>query len=237
MKYIPKDADITATRNTKLAALRSYYLFLECYEYIEEEENPTLLIKRARVPRRLPIFLTVDEAKDLLIASTGAAEPERNLAIMRLMIQAGLRVQEVVNLNMDDVDLKEGTLLIDGKGNRQRLVPLTSNTRLALKKYLQVRNPNSPLTKSLFLDLYGGPLDGKELYYLFKDLCEIAGINKPGLSVRHLRHTCLTLLLQEGADLMALKKLAGHATLKTTQLYLHVTQGQLRVAMKKHPFQ
>lgn len=226
-----------STRNTKLGALGSYYLFLEGYEYIKEEDNPTLLIKRARVSRRLPIFLTVNEAKDLLIASTGVAEPERNLAIMRVMIQAGLRVQEVINLNMDDVDLKEGNLLIEGKGNRQRLVPLTSNTRLALKKYLQVRNPYSPLTKSLFLDLYGGPLDGKELYYLFKDLCEIAGLNKPGLSVRHLRHTCLTLLLQEGADLMALKKLAGHATLKTTQLYLHVTQGQLRDAMKKHPFQ
>jgi integrase/recombinase XerD len=226
-----------STRNTKLAALGSYYLFLECYEYIEEEDNPTLFIKRSRVPRRLPVFLTVDEAKELLIASSGVAEPERNLAIMRIMIQAGLRVQEIINLCMDDVDLKEGTLLIDGKGNRQRLVPLTSNTRTALRKYLQVRCSGSPLTKSLFLNLYGEPLDGKELYYLFKDLCEIAGINKPGLSIRHLRHTCLTLLLKEGADLMALKKLAGHATLKTTQLYLHVTQGQLRDAMKKHPLQ
>ncbi len=74
------------------------------------------------------------------------------------------------------------------------------------------------MTKSLFLNQYGEPLDGKSLYHLFKDFCEIAGINKPGLSVRHLRHTCLTLLLQEGADLMALKKLAGHASLKTTQL-------------------
>ena len=88
-----------STRNTKLAALGSYYLFLECYEYIKEEDNPTLLIKRARVPRRLPIFLTADEAKDLLIASTGVAEPERNLAIMRIMIQAGLRVQEIINLS------------------------------------------------------------------------------------------------------------------------------------------
>ncbi len=226
-----------ATRNSNLAALGSYYFFLECYEYIEEEDNPTLLIRKARVPRRLPIFLTLEEAQALLRISTAGAQPERNLALLRVMMQTGLRVEELINLRIDDIDFKERTLLVQGKGNRERLVPLTRNTCLALKAYLAVRNPVSPRVSSLFLNRQGEPLTGKALYYLFQELCQEAGIDKSGLSVRHLRHTCLTLLLHAGADLMSLKKLAGHKTVWSTQVYLRVTQTQLREAMKKHPLQ
>jgi site-specific recombinase XerD len=109
------------------------------------------------------------------------------------------------------------------------------NTTTALEAYLAVRLPASDVIKELFLNRDGKPLHQVGLNRWFHRLCEKAGVQKPGLSVRNLRHTCLTLLMQEGAELMALKKLAGHKRLSTTQSYLRVTQNQLRQAIKKHP--
>ncbi len=225
-----------STRNSKLSALASYYFFLECYEYVEEDDNPTLFIRKAKVPRQLPIYLTKEEAEQLIEAASRSACPERDVAILRVMIQTGLRVGELVKLRLGDIDFKERTLFIQGKGHRERLVPITENTCDALKAYLDVRHRTQTYSDAVFLNQHQNPIKQGPLYIFFKKLCLAAGVKKPKLSVCHLRHTCLTLLLQEGADLMALKKLAGHQSLRTTQLYIHVTQVQLRQAMKKHPF-
>jgi site-specific recombinase XerD len=225
------------TRNAKLAALGSYYFFLECYEYIEECEDPTLLIRRASVPRRLPIHLTLEEAEALLAAAAAGAHPERDIAILRVMMQTGVRVGELIRLRVQDLDFRERTLFIQGKGNRERLVPLTKNTCIALKSYLEVRLPALSQIDALFLNQLNMPLRQGALYLLFHQLCREAGVQKPRLSACHLRHTCMTLLFQQGADLMALKKLAGHKSVRTTQVYLRVSQTQLREAMKKHPLQ
>jgi integrase/recombinase XerC len=223
------------TRNHKLNAIASYYTFLECYEYIDEEDNPTRLIRRARIRRRLPLYMTAEEAAAFLEAVATGANHQRDTALFRVMIQAGLRVVEMVRLRVQDVDLKERTLLVQGKGNIERLVPLTDNTCLALEAYLSVRKPTGDDVDALFLTDSVQPVQGYALNGIFKQYCRQAGVEKPGLTVRHLRHTCLTLLMQEGADLLALKKLAGHRRVSTTQVYLHVTQRQLREAMKKHP--
>jgi len=236
--HLKKDREnSTGTRNNKLSALKSYYFFLECFEYIEEDQNPTLLIRKSRDHRKLPIVLSLEEIEALLKVSGYGRQGKRNLAILRLMLQAALRVEEVVRLQVFDVDIFKKTLLVHGKGNRERMVPLTDNTCKALREYFDVRQPSDPKNLSLFLNLWGEPLNGRELYLIFKELFQQAGLERPGLSVRHLRHTSLTLLLQSGADILALKKLAGHKTLKSTQLYLRISQNQLREAMKKHPFQ
>lgn len=224
-----------STRNSKLSALASYYFFLECYEYVEEDDNPTLFIRKAKVPRQLPVYITKEEAEQLIEAASRSSCPERDVAILRVMIQTGIRVGELVKLRLRDIDFKERTLSIQGKGHRERLVPITDNTCDALKAYLDIRYQTQTHSDAVFLNQHQNPIKQGPLYTLFKKLCLTAGVIKPKLSVCHLRHTCLTLLLQEGADLMALKKLAGHQSLRTTQLYIHVTQVQLRQAMKKHP--
>lgn len=146
------------TRNAKLAALGSYYFFLEYYEYIEECKDPTLLIRRARVPRRLPIHLTLDEAEYLLAAAAAGTHPERDIAILRVMMQTGVRVGELIRLRVQDLDFMERTLFIKGKGNRERLVALTKNTCSALKLYLEVRLPASSQIDTLFLNQLNMPL-------------------------------------------------------------------------------
>lgn len=236
--HLKKDREnSTGTRNSKLSSLKSYYFFLECFEYIEEYQNPTLLIRKSRDHRRLPVVLNLEEIEALLKVSSYGRQGQRNLAILRLMLQAALRVEEVIRLQVFDVDIFKQTLLVQGKGDKERMVPLTDNTCKALKQYFEVRQPSDPKDLSLFLNIWGEPLNGRELYLIFKELCQQAGLERPGLSVRHLRHTSLTLLLNSGADILALKKLAGHKTLKSTQLYLRISQTQLREAMKKHPFQ
>lgn len=158
------------------------------------------------------------------------------MAILRVMIQAGLRVSELVRLRIADLDLGEKELKINGKGEKQRLVPLTKNTVTALKEHLVLRRLDSFANyQELFLNDKKCPFQIPQLNEWFKQLCAAAGVQKPGLTVRNLRHTCLTLLLHEGAELPALKKLAGHKSLRTTQRYLRVTQNQLREAIKKHP--
>lgn len=223
------------TRNHKIDAIRSYYFFLGCYEYIEECEDPTLLIRRARVSRRLPFHLTLEEAEALLSVAAAGTQPERDIAILRVMMQTGVRVGELIRLRVQDLDFRERTLFIKGKGNRERLVALTKNTCSALKLYLEVRLPASSQIDTLFLNQLNMPLRQGVLYLLFHQLCREAGVQKPRLSACHLRHTCLTLLFQQGVDLMALKKLAAHKSVRTTQVYLRVSQTQLREAMKKHP--
>lgn len=234
--YLNKERNNTPeTRNRKLSALGSYYFFLECLEYIEEDENPTHFVRKAKVSRPLPIFLTLEEAQSILRASSFGVNGERNLAIMRLMLQTGIRIEELVKLTKADLDLKEKTLKVSGKGGYERLIPLTNNTCIALKNYLNKQKFILPGNDSLFISRRGKPLTAKELYMLFNELCLQAGIEKPGLSVRHLRHTGLTLMLQAGADIMALKKLAGHKSLRTTQRYLGISQNQLREAMRACP--
>ncbi len=224
-----------ATRNGQLAALGSYYFFLECYEYLKEDDNPLTFIRRARVPRRLPVCLTLEEAERLLNVAATGPNPERDVAMLRVMLQTGLRVGEMVALRTYDIKFKERTLFIRGKDNRERLVPLTDNTFSALGDYLAVRKPYLPQISALFLNKRGSPLTRMIANSIFHQLCLDAGIKKEGLSLRNLRHTCLTLLLHEDADLLAIKKLAGHASLVTTQRYLQVSQKRLRAAMLKHP--
>lgn len=238
LAYLKNEREISAsTRNSYLAALGSYYFFLECYEYIEIEDNPTSLIRRARVPRRLPVCLSLEEAQSLLNAAAAGKNPERDVAMLRVMLQTGLRVGEMLALRTFDINFEERTLFIRGKDNRERLVPLTDNTCSALRDYLAVRKPSLPQMSALFLDKWGNVLDGNMANEIFQPLCYHAGINKPGLTLRNLRHTCLTLLLHADANLLAIKKLAGHSTVKSTQRYLHVTQKRLREAMTKHPLQ
>jgi len=237
LAYLKNERQNSASsRNSKLGILKSYYTFLEYYEYQEEGQNPLLYIRRARVPSRLPVYLTQEEAEKILAAAAHSSHPQRDMAILRVMLQTGLRAGELLRLRLCDLDLTDKTLRINGKGSKQRLVPLTKNTMLALQDYLAVRHPGAEgEAQVLFLNDKNKPWEGPELNKCFQELCSVADIQKTGLTVRNLRHTCLTLLLQNGAKLPALKKLAGHSNLSSTQRYIHVTQNQLREAIKKHP--
>lgn len=234
--YLKKDlGNEPSTRNNKLAALRSYFEFLVLTGRVDEEENPVLYIRKAKEPVLLPIYLTLEEAESLLSASIQSKMPERDHAMMRFFLQTGCRISELLSLKLYKLDLAGKEVRLLGKGNKERIVPLTDNTCAALKEYLAVRAPLIKGEQAFFLSNQGKPISANAVRRIFKLLCQEAGLLKPNLSPIKLRHTCLTLLLNEGVSLVILKEIAGHETIRTTRRYTHVSQAELRKAVNKFP--
>ena len=171
-----------------------------------------------------------------MLESAGAfRNPELNVAMFRFFLQTGCRIGELLTLDLDRLNLKERSVRLIGKGNKERQVPLTEKTCQVVEDYFKVRRPVSELETAVFLSKDGRAISRRGVQKLFERICVKAGLSRPGLSVHKLRHTCLTLLLQEGVDLVTLKEIAGHEHLSTTEIYLHVTQKEVRNAIEKHP--
>lgn len=188
-----------------------------------------------KTAKRLPVYFTEEEAAALLEAAAAFRYPARNVAMFRFFLQTGCRIGELLSLELSRLDLKGRTVRLIGKGNKERQVPLTERTCRALQEYLEVRRPVCANEPAVFLNKDGRAISRRGVQKLFERVCERAGLSRPGLSIHKLRHTCLTLLLQQGVDLVTLKQIAGHENISTTEIYLHVTQKEVRQAIEKHP--
>lgn len=225
-----------SARNRKMAALSNYFKFLVLHGWLKYNQNPARRIKKARLPKRLPVFLNLEEAEALIKASRmDSIRPYRDHAMIRLFLQTGLRLDELVRLERSDINLREGYIRVRGKGDKERLLPLTEATARALQEHLERLLPASPQIEKVFLNQRGQPITWRGVQMIFDRICRQAGLVRPGLSPHKLRHTCLTLLLREGVDLMTLKELAGHASISSTAVYAHVDLDDVRNAVEKHP--
>jgi len=223
-------------RNRKVAVLRNYYNFLVLQGRMKFKDNPARRIKKAPVPQNLPVLLSIPEAEALITASRmDVTLPYRNHAIIRLFLQTGLRLSELVQLEREDINLQEGYVRVRGKGDRQRLLPLTAATAEALREHLERMLYTLRPSEKVFRNHHGHPLTGRGVQMLFSRICKQAGLARPGLSPHKLRHTCLTLLMREGVDLMTLKELAGHQDISSTEIYAHMNLEDVRDAVDKHP--
>jgi integrase/recombinase XerC len=229
--------DPLAIRYRILIALRSYYDFLDRYNYLKDKLNPVLRFKLKQPRKKLPIYLTLDEAERFLAAANTGPDAVRDHAIFRFFLQTGCRMVELLSLRLDSsFDFDNKKVRIIGKGDKERMLKLSENTCQALQLYLTERKPFSAKEQAVFLNFMGLPISAGEIRNQFKMICDRAELTKPGLTVHKLRHSCLTMLLNAGVDLVTLKYIAGHETIRTTAQYLHVTQQQLRAAVEKHPF-
>ena len=223
-------------RNRKLAAIRNYFNFLVLDGLPKFKRNPARRIKKAREPVSIPVILSLKEAQVLVKAARlYAFRPYRDHAIMQLFLQTGLRLDELTRLERDDINLEEEYVRVRGKGDKERLVPLTETTIKALKTHLERMLPASPDIKKVFLNQHGRPVTRRGVQMIFERICNAAGLVRKGLSPHKLRHTCLTLLYREGVDLMTLKELAGHDDIGSTEIYAHVDMSDVRKAVEKHP--
>ncbi len=224
------------TRNRKLTSIRSYFTFLKMSAYLGKGRNPARKLRNAKVPEKLPVYLIKEEAEALLRASLIDSHlPYRDYCILLILLQAGLRAQELLKLETNDINLQEKELFIKGKGSRERIIPLTDMSCQALREHLERRLPGHDSEKRIFLNHRGEPLGNRGLELLFHKIRLKANIDKPHLSVHKLRHTCLTMLLKEGVDIRVLKELAGHECIDSTEIYVHVAKEEVRKAMDKHP--
>ena len=225
----------------KLSAVRSFFVFLRREGAVEV--NPASSVRPPKGGGRLPRFVDVDRMRALLDSlPKGTILELRDRAILELLYGAGLRIGELVRLDVDSLDLLTGTLRVRGKGKRERVIPLGRAALSALRSYVLKRGellseggrrPKDP--RALFLNAWGGRLTERGAYGLVRRL--LLRFLSPGDAHPHiLRHTFATHLLDGGADLRAVKDLLGHSRLSTTQVYTHVTPEKLKsIYAQTHP--
>jgi integrase/recombinase XerD len=220
-----------------LSSVRSFHRFL--VREGDADRDPTAGLVRPKLPRPLPHPISVEEVGKLLAApSDGSPAGLRNRAVLETLYGAGLRVSELVGLDVDDVDLEGASVRVMGKGGKEREVPLGRYARRALESYLRRARPAlaTPRSRSaLFLNARGGRLTRQGCAKILRACAERAGIRRR-VSPHTLRHSFATHLLEGGADVRVVQELLGHSTVATTQIYTLVSREHLReVYLAAHP--
>ncbi len=223
----------TSSVSRKLSAIRMFYRFLQAEGAITE--NPAQAVVSPRRGRKIPSYLSLREVERLLdVPDTTSPAGLRDKAILECLYATGLRISELVSLNRRDLNLASGWLKVQGKGSRERMVPLGKEAIKWLNRYLREREgvrKDSPL----FCNRYGERISRQSCWKMIKKYARIAGINKV-ISPHTLRHSFATHLLSRDADLRSVQELLGHVSISTTQIYTHITQERLiKIYKKYHP--
>ena len=218
-----------------ISGIKSFFKFLILEGYLEE--SPCEFIEAPRLSRELPDVLSVEEI-DAMIAMIPSDKDEslRNHAIIEMLYGSGLRVSELVDARISRLDLDERMMIVEGKGSKQRIVPVSPVASELLKEWLQQRSRLTVKPRGediIFLNRRGAPLTRVMIFYIIKDLAALAGINKK-VSPHTLRHSFATHLLEGGANLRAIQEMLGHETIATTELYLHLDRSRLRRELLDH---
>lgn len=225
------------TRARKASAIRGFFKYIsDKMNYIDR--NPVSQLQVASPPKKLPKYLTLEESLSLL-ASVDGENKARDYCILTLFLNCGLRLAELVNLNISDIMFSEEKMLVTGKGNKQRMVYLNKACIDALKDYLSVR-PHDQLKgddrNALFISRLNKRIGRQAVQLMVYHYLEKIGLDGQHYSVHKLRHTAATLMYQHGdADVLLLKEMLGHENLSTTEIYTHVENKQLREAVKNNP--
>ena len=220
----------------KLASLRSFFKFLNQEGILES--NPFEILRTPKQEKKLPHFLSINDI-DTLLKTPDESEISglRDRAILETLYSTGIRVSELVGLNEEDVDFYGEMVKVQGKGKKERLVPIGSYAIKALKEYINSKKKKNGLGKNvpLFLNKYGDRLSSRSVARSLDKYLKLTGINL--LTSPHtFRHSFATHMLDKGANLRAVQELLGHSNLSTTQIYTHVTTERLKqVYDKTHP--
>lgn len=208
----------------KVASIRGFFKWLCANEYITK--NPAHLIEAPKLPKRLPKVMTISEITSILNSDLNCQEA----VIVELLYDCGLRVSELVNLKINDIDLKSKYIKCFGKGSKERVIPFGQNAQNAIKSYLKHREiiileNNISDAKTFLLRENGKPVTRQDIYNFIRAQGE--KIHKH-ISPHTLRHSFATHLLENGADLRVVQELLGHSDVSTTQLYTHITKKRLK---------
>ena len=228
-----------STTARKLATLRSFYKFL--IRRGQVTANPLSTIRTPKQEKRLPKCLDLEQVQKLLDApGDGDILAARDKAMLEVLYSSGIRVSELVELEMQDMDLNEGILRVRGKGRKDRLTPIGSQAIKAIQRYLELRAADSKCQQGrsaarVFLNKHGESLSTRSVRRKLDKYLVEAGLD-PGISPHTLRHSFATHLLNNGADLRSVQELLGHQSLSTTQIYTHLTTSRMKeVYDSAHP--
>ena len=213
-----------------LSGIKKFYAYLIQEKMIEE--NPTQLISSPSIGRHIPDILSYEEITSM-IENIDLSLPfgHRNKAIIEIMYACGLRVSEVTSLKISNIYIKDEFIRIFGKGDKERLIPISPSTIKTLYLYIdgerKFQNINPKHTDTLFINRRGSGLSRQMIFLIIKDLADKAGIKK-NIGPHTIRHSFATHLLEGGADLRAVQQMLGHSSISTTEIYTHISDQYLR---------
>ena len=229
------DANGGKARARKLSALKGFFSYLVT-QVNKLQENPTEGISLGSPKKALPKYLTAAESIDLL-KNIQSDFYERDFCMITLFLNCGMRLSELVNINLNDINHKEHVMRITGKGNKERLVYLNDACMDAIKTYLKDRPADGLIDReALFISRERKRISPKTVQAMVNKYLEKIGLGGPGYSVHKLRHTAATLMYQYGeVDIRVLKDILGHENLGTTEIYTHISDEQMKKASKSNP--
>lgn len=223
------------SRGRKVSALRSFFGYL-CYHQNSISQDPTERLELPSPKKSLPRYLTLEQSQKLL-QSVDTTYPERDYCILTLFLNCGIRLSELVGLNMTDINFSEAKMRVLGKGNKERMVYLNDACMTALKNYLAVRDlPENSPEKAVFLSKRHTRISKRRVQQIVENALAKAELDGQGYSTHKLRHTAATLMYQYGhVDALTLKEVLGHASTSTTEIYTHLSNQILKNATDSSP--
>lgn len=230
------DIGISARSQARIiSGVKSFYRFLLTEDYLETD--PTELLESPKIGKKLPEILTENEINNLINSiDLSKAEGQRNRAMLEILYSCGLRVSELIGLQYSNVYFDEQFIIVKGKGNKQRLVPISEKAIKEIRNYLIDRH-NIKVQKgfddTLFLNRRGAGLTRVMVFHIIKEQAKLAGIRK-NISPHTMRHSFATHLLEGGANLRAIQVMLGHESITTTEIYTHIDREFLRKEIIEH---
>ena len=227
--FCKKRGDAKSTRARRIASIKSFFKYLKMMKIIKN--NPAIELETPKQEKRNPEYLTLKESQKLLSVIDGTHK-ERDYAIITLFLNCGLRLSELVSIDIDK--FRGDTLVVVGKGNKERTIYLNETCISTINEYLEVRPKVE--TKALFISERKRRISNRTIQKMIDKYLEKAGLDTSVYSTHKLRHTAATLMYKYGnVDIRALQDILGHESVSTTQIYTHVDDEQLRTAVKANP--
>lgn len=228
INYLSDNSVSDKTLARKTVSIRTFFDYLMMKKKISM--NPCERLESPKLKKTLPKVLNEDEIEKLLSIVPKGAKEYRNKAMIELMYACGLRVSELVNLEINDINLDDNYVKVYGKGKKERIVPMADITTKILDEYINIYRPTllkGYLTDKLFLSSYGKGITRQGFFKILKNTAKEVGIKKD-FSPHTLRHSFATHLLEHGADLRSIGEMLGHENIKTTQIYTHLSNDKKR---------
>ena len=225
------------SRVVKTEHLRTFFDYLFTIQHTLFTEPFKKINSDKKIMKKLPNYLSLDEAKKMInvYANSKYELDIRDNAVIHLFLNSGLRLSELKNLSIDDLNLDTGRFSIIGKGNKERTGYINEITKKALEEYLRIRNNLHPKSKTVFVSKYGTKMSSTGIEKIIKKAYKLAEIDDEDYCVHTLRHTCATLLYRNGIDIRTIQELLGHVQIDTTEIYTHLHDQEVMDAMLDHP--
>ena len=229
------------SRVVKLEHIRTFFNYLFTIKHTIFREPFKKINSERKIEKKLPNYLSIDEGKKLINLYNNSDKPGdiRDKAIICIFLNCGLRLSELKDLNIEDIDLENNKFQIIGKGNKERTGYLNELTKDALLKYLKVRDNSNDDPKArkhpLFITKYSKRFNVKAIKMLIQKAYKLTGLDDKGYSVHTLKHTCATVLYKSGIDIRTIQKLLGHVQIDTTEIYTHLHDQKVMHVMLNHP--